>query len=287
MHVGCQWRGVAEVRRSHGLGTVLATPVRHDRSPHSPANFLTLTSRAPSSPPDNAAHPPHHRRRLRPRRHRPSAHPQAGQAVIFCESSGQTGRHGCAPTGAPVYSGRKLPPQTTANGRCRSQARNHPPIPQSAGHAVASPPSACPRGLAPFPQGRFTRPVASKFVAANSLQARFARFSIPTNGSLNNSWAAFMHPFIIVALVIVPLALIALSALVGFVIVRDTRRRSGKWGFNLQVVTCPRCHSQAPSVRRPTSFRQAMWGGWTCKTCGCEMDKWGVETHPHSRESSA
>jgi len=30
-------------------------------------------------------------------------------------------------------------------------------------------------------------------------------------------------------------------------------------------------------VRRPASFSQAVWGGWTCSKCGCEIDKWGVE----------
>lgn len=29
-------------------------------------------------------------------------------------------------------------------------------------------------------------------------------------------------------------------------------------------------------MRTPSSFRQAMWGGYTCETCGTEMDKWAA-----------
>ena len=25
-----------------------------------------------------------------------------------------------------------------------------------------------------------------------------------------------------------------------------------------------------------------MWGGWTCRHCGCELDKWGQEVSPDS-----
>jgi hypothetical protein len=28
-------------------------------------------------------------------------------------------------------------------------------------------------------------------------------------------------------------------------------------------------------VRMPTSGEQAMWSGYTCPTCKCELDKWG------------
>lgn len=57
----------------------------------------------------------------------------------------------------------------------------------------------------------------------------------------------------------------------------STLLRKGKWGLNLKTVHCPRCGEIAPPIRKPTSFRQAMWGGWTCKMCECEMDKWGME----------
>ena len=52
--------------------------------------------------------------------------------------------------------------------------------------------------------------------------------------------------------------------------------RRGKWGINTNPVSCPQCQTpQSRSFRWPTSWRQAMWGGWTCKKCGCEMDKYG------------
>jgi DNA-directed RNA polymerase subunit RPC12/RpoP len=37
---------------------------------------------------------------------------------------------------------------------------------------------------------------------------------------------------------------------------------------------CPSCGEAAPFVRIPKNFRQFMWGGNTCKKCGCEFDKW-------------
>jgi hypothetical protein len=45
----------------------------------------------------------------------------------------------------------------------------------------------------------------------------------------------------------------------------------------LNGVTCPRCGTVAPFFRKPTSLRQALWGGWTCANCGCNMDRWGKE----------
>jgi hypothetical protein len=38
---------------------------------------------------------------------------------------------------------------------------------------------------------------------------------------------------------------------------------------------CPECGLQLPKVRAPGSFRQVMWGGWTCPECGCEVDRKG------------
>ena len=38
---------------------------------------------------------------------------------------------------------------------------------------------------------------------------------------------------------------------------------------------CPNCKAKLPSPRIPRNFRQAMWGGWTCKQCGCESDAHG------------
>lgn len=41
-------------------------------------------------------------------------------------------------------------------------------------------------------------------------------------------------------------------------------------------VSCPRCACARPTIRKPTSWRQALWGGWTCPQCQLEMDQKGV-----------
>jgi hypothetical protein len=66
------------------------------------------------------------------------------------------------------------------------------------------------------------------------------------------------------------------SMLVGLVfLIRDSVRRRGKWGMNGAPTFCPNCGEAAPTVRKPANFQQALWGGCTCKECGCEFDKWG------------
>jgi hypothetical protein len=42
-----------------------------------------------------------------------------------------------------------------------------------------------------------------------------------------------------------------------------------------QAVNCERCGTEQPAVRRPTGFRQAMLGGFTCANCGAELDTRG------------
>jgi hypothetical protein len=53
-----------------------------------------------------------------------------------------------------------------------------------------------------------------------------------------------------------------------------------RWGINLGPVSCPRCNTMLPQVRKPQSSRQAMWGGYTCPNCKTEADKWGREVDP-------
>lgn len=38
---------------------------------------------------------------------------------------------------------------------------------------------------------------------------------------------------------------------------------------------CPRCGTPLPFLRKPTSFRQAFAGGWTCRECGTGLDRVG------------
>jgi hypothetical protein len=63
-------------------------------------------------------------------------------------------------------------------------------------------------------------------------------------------------------------------------VIRDTIRQRGKWGINFRQPACTQCGSPLPivTVRMPTSWRQAMWGGWTCSECGFELDRWGRPT---------
>jgi hypothetical protein len=77
---------------------------------------------------------------------------------------------------------------------------------------------------------------------------------------------------------------LALEVTVGVILVvglvlmlRDTSRRSGRWGINLKKVVSPKCGGPTAMVRLPDSGSQALWGGRTCRTCGCKMDKWGRE----------
>ena len=60
---------------------------------------------------------------------------------------------------------------------------------------------------------------------------------------------------------------------------RDNSKKS-KWGINLKAInpklplTCPNCYTNLSKVRKPENMRQFLWGGFTCKSCGKEYDKW-------------
>jgi DNA-directed RNA polymerase subunit RPC12/RpoP len=69
----------------------------------------------------------------------------------------------------------------------------------------------------------------------------------------------------------------AIAPLVFFAYARKKKLqvlKGHKWGMNLSDIKCPKCGTPAPSSRIPKNFRQFMWGGWTCATCGEEFDKW-------------
>jgi len=42
-------------------------------------------------------------------------------------------------------------------------------------------------------------------------------------------------------------------------------------------VSCPRCGTEMPLLRKPTTVRQGLWGGYTCPKCGTQMDAAGKE----------
>jgi predicted RNA-binding Zn-ribbon protein involved in translation (DUF1610 family) len=52
----------------------------------------------------------------------------------------------------------------------------------------------------------------------------------------------------------------------------------GRWGLSRMFgMKCPKCGTAMPTIRKPTSMRQALWGGWTCPNCGATLDKYGRE----------
>jgi hypothetical protein len=46
------------------------------------------------------------------------------------------------------------------------------------------------------------------------------------------------------------------------------------WWLKLQK-SCPSCKKALPRLRWPRSWRQLLWGGWTCENCGTEADARG------------
>jgi hypothetical protein len=62
----------------------------------------------------------------------------------------------------------------------------------------------------------------------------------------------------------------------GFLLVVYGTFAKNRWGINLDFPkACPSCHTRFPTVRKPASLNQVLWGGATCTVCGMELDKWG------------
>jgi hypothetical protein len=57
------------------------------------------------------------------------------------------------------------------------------------------------------------------------------------------------------------------------------RRQAQFRGIGVFGASCPRCAAPLPTVRKATSMREALWGGWTCEKCGCKIDRQGLERH--------
>ena len=53
------------------------------------------------------------------------------------------------------------------------------------------------------------------------------------------------------------------------------RYKGGRMSVNFDEVRCPSCQVTLPRLRRPANGRQALWGGWSCPDCGCEVNKMG------------
>jgi hypothetical protein len=70
-------------------------------------------------------------------------------------------------------------------------------------------------------------------------------------------------------------------AIVGLALVVYGSIAKTRWGINFRPPkACPRCGEAIARVRRPRSMQQVMRGGWTCSSCGAEIDKWGREAAP-------
>ena len=67
-------------------------------------------------------------------------------------------------------------------------------------------------------------------------------------------------------------------AVLAFKLIADSiARRSSYWGLTLRKLSCPKCLEPLPRFRKPASTRQAIWGGWTCRSCGAELDRLGTD----------
>ncbi|HEX6881085.1 MAG TPA: hypothetical protein VF135_12020 [Terriglobales bacterium] len=64
---------------------------------------------------------------------------------------------------------------------------------------------------------------------------------------------------------------------VGMILVTLGTLTRNRWGINLDDVYCQHCHRKMPQNHTPMNLTQTLWGGGTCDSCGCEMDKWGRE----------
>jgi hypothetical protein len=74
-----------------------------------------------------------------------------------------------------------------------------------------------------------------------------------------------------------PLILVGIVVLiVSLVFVGRLWKPKSRWGIG-SGTSCPRCAERLPMIRRISSANKAMWGGWTCPKCGCEIDKNGLE----------
>jgi hypothetical protein len=77
---------------------------------------------------------------------------------------------------------------------------------------------------------------------------------------------------------------IFLAIVVGGVVGLSIRRRI------LRTLRCPQCGTQPALFRMPKNWEQFVWGGWTCSTCGSEVNAQGklrMESPPLRPVSSA
>ena len=76
------------------------------------------------------------------------------------------------------------------------------------------------------------------------------------------------------------LFLIVIGACVGAFVISVLLGIAKGFRVHLNRIDCPVCGKRVPFASRPTSVRQALLGGWTCRECGAELDEMGVDMSP-------
>jgi hypothetical protein len=104
------------------------------------------------------------------------------------------------------------------------------------------------------------------------------------HGAASGLWPGLSGPWLIAVRVLAACGIASLVArFLGWLIGIRRKRREDKCGINLNAVHCPECGKPMPAFRKPDGIDQCLWGGWTCRNCGCRMDKWGkavgLESH--------
>jgi len=89
-----------------------------------------------------------------------------------------------------------------------------------------------------------------------------------TSRNAATMFAAMIELVILIGVLIVFLVLVAHGTAV-----------KNRWGVNSKPVHCPRCSAPQPTARIPHSFSEMLWGGWRCRCCDIEIDKWGRQIH--------
>lgn len=69
--------------------------------------------------------------------------------------------------------------------------------------------------------------------------------------------------------------LVAFLFVGAMLVFRGTSVRN-KWGVNFGSAQCAHCGTPSRiGVCWPKSTHELLWGGWTCRVCGAQNDKWG------------
>ena len=86
---------------------------------------------------------------------------------------------------------------------------------------------------------------------------------------------------------IVIVIIIAVAMLIGLIFLLSLIPKDSPLaplGINIKRVHCPNCNAKQPIARKPANQRQMLFGGYTCKQCNTEMDKFGTVTPPQKQE---